>query len=46
MKNETLKDVAPKTHPSSRKTTPENKHGKNMRRLMKLVCRAFLNPCE
>jgi hypothetical protein len=29
-----------------RKLIPSKKHGKNMRRLTKLVCKAFLNPCK
>jgi hypothetical protein len=40
-RNEDVKDNS-----SSGNATPEKKHGKNMRRLMKLVSQAFLNPGE
>jgi hypothetical protein len=40
-RNEDAKD-----NPSSGNAKPEKKHGKNMRRLMKLVSQAFLNPGE
>lgn len=45
-KTETLKDSGriEKQKKRSENSSPEKKHGKNMRRLAKLVCRAFINP--